>query len=189
MGCYITPEPAPAPWTPWQALMAAAAFPDLPQHLSPCQPTLREYTEFLVIKAGPGGAVCAVGRVHHAQSLFNRRSATSCWAGGERQWNIERVYTFLARQEQCCCITDSVWLCWEGRIRHLSASQPRLQLTLFLGTFLPWLTRSRHHFPRLTGGAGCSFAISFPGSLKISGGILMRADNKVGADTEQMLME
>lgn len=124
MRWHITPEPSPAPWTSWQSLTALAAFPELPQHHSPCQPILREYTEFLVIKAEPGGAVCAVGRVHHAQSLFNRRSATSCWAGGVRQWNIERVYTFLACQEQCSCITDGVWLCREGRVRHLAASQP-----------------------------------------------------------------
>lgn len=52
-------------------------------HRSRCQPVFRENIEFLAIKEGPGGVVCAVGHVHRARSLFNR-SAISSQTGGVR---------------------------------------------------------------------------------------------------------
>lgn len=52
-----------------------------------CQPVFKENIEFLGIREGSVDVVCTLGHVHHAESLFSRRSTISSCMGGMRQWN------------------------------------------------------------------------------------------------------
>lgn len=73
------------PGPPWQPgnqeriLTLLPPPPELPRasralHHPCCQPVFKEYIEFLGIREGSVGAVCALGHVRAAESLCNRRS-------------------------------------------------------------------------------------------------------------------